>query len=141
MPHFCVRCGAPIRQGVNFCTKCGRGVPAISSRIQHLAKRDSSASLGRQHSSRKSPGTAAIVALLAGLVFFWGIGHIYLGRVLKGIVLLLAGWVIEVLVVLAVDGSLVMAGSALIAAIALAAIGGFLFQTIDAYKLAQRYKG
>ena len=28
MPSFCVHCGAPLKQGVRFCTACGKPVPA-----------------------------------------------------------------------------------------------------------------
>jgi len=40
----------------------------------------------------RSPRTAVLLAALPGLVCCFGIGHLYAGRVRRGLVLLLGGW-------------------------------------------------
>lgn len=40
----------------------------------------------------RSPKTAALLAALPGVVCCLGIGHLYAGRVRRGLVLLLGGW-------------------------------------------------
>ena len=43
---------------------------------------------------RKDPDTAAMLASLCSLVGIWGVGHIYVGKVITGLLLMIAGAVI-----------------------------------------------
>jgi len=40
---------------------------------------------------RKSPGLAAVLALVLGFFILMGIGHIYVGRIKRGIAIMLVG--------------------------------------------------
>ena len=98
----------------------------------------------------KNPGIAAVLALLLGIVGLWGIGHIYVGKIKRGIVLLVLG---IVLVIVAVVGFLgVLFAGALLGGVGglfaglgvgllffVIVIAGWIWQTYDAYKLAKRF--
>lgn len=45
----------------------------------------------------KSPGTTALIAFLGGIVSLPGIGHMYVGKVRRGIVILVGGFLLFVL--------------------------------------------
>jgi len=103
----------------------------------------------------KNTGLKAILALILGIFGLWGVGHIYVGRITRGIVLLLVGiileWVIGALVFFGVlFGGLYgylyggpvgqlsgLIGGAVIWAIVIFAI--FIWQIYDAHKLAKQY--
>jgi len=89
----------------------------------------------------KNPGTAAVIALVVGVVLFWGVGHIYVGKVLKGIGIMVAGWVIEGLLILSFFSIIAVGigGLALILLFAALALGGWIWQTFDAYSLAKQF--
>jgi TM2 domain-containing membrane protein YozV len=89
----------------------------------------------------KNPGTAAVIALVVGAILFWGVGHIYVGKVLKGIGIMVAGWVIGGLFVLSLLSIIAvrMAGLAMIILFAVLGLGGWIWQTFDAYSLAKQY--
>jgi TM2 domain-containing membrane protein YozV len=48
----------------------------------------------------KNPGAAVLIALIAGLFGFQGIGHMYTGKTSKGIGLWLIGWLMGIYIVL-----------------------------------------
>ena len=50
----------------------------------------------------KSPGTAALIAFIGGIFGLLGIGHIYVGKVGKGIGILIAGIIIVALFVITI---------------------------------------
>jgi TM2 domain-containing membrane protein YozV len=50
----------------------------------------------------KSPGTTALIAFLGGLFALPGIGHIYIGRVRRGIIILVIGLVLYILAIIPV---------------------------------------
>lgn len=89
----------------------------------------------------KNAGTAAVIALIVGAILFWGVGHIYVGKVLKGIGIMIAGWVIGGLFVLSFLSIIAVGigGLAVILLFALLALGGWIWQTFDAYSLAKQY--
>lgn len=89
----------------------------------------------------KNPGAAAVIALVVGVLLFWGVGHIYAGKVMKGIGIMIAGWVVEGLFWLSFLGVIYggIGAVAVIALFGLLAIGGWLWQTFDAYSLAKYY--
>jgi hypothetical protein len=87
----------------------------------------------------KSPGVAVMLALIAGLFGFWGIGHIYAGRAGKGVVLLIAGIVIGALFWASVILTLILIGIFGVIVFGLLLFGGWLWQTYDAYLTAREY--
>lgn len=79
----------------------------------------------------KNPTTAVLIAAIGGLVGFSGIGHIYVGKIMKGILLLVAG-----LILFGVGIVLFGAGGFLMV------IGYFalwIWQIFDARKLANQF--
>ncbi|MDQ3083965.1 MAG: zinc ribbon domain-containing protein [Thermoproteota archaeon] len=120
---FCKHCGKDFPlEDITFCPSCGKP--------QQLG-----ASNTLVTTQTKNHGTAVLIALIAGLFGFEGIGHIYLGRIGKGIGLLLIGWV------LSASAFLFALGGIFVASIILG-IGVFVFwiwQAYDANKQAKYY--
>jgi TM2 domain-containing membrane protein YozV len=86
-------------------------------------------------SSMKNPGTAVLIAIIAGIFGFQGIGHMYLGKVAYGIGLLLLGWTIGILALFVlIGGGIAMAVLLWIVGIAL-----WIWQAHNANKLAKYY--
>lgn len=88
-----------------------------------------------------------MLALVPGLLFFLGMGHLYLGRVGRGVVLLVSGWVVFglawALFLLGVSALAFSRWTALILILGgLVLMGGglalWMWQTLDARKLQQR---
>jgi len=50
----------------------------------------------RTKRERKNPGTTALIATIGGLFGFLGLGHIYLGEVRRGLLLMIIGWILEI---------------------------------------------
>lgn len=50
-----------------------------------------------EHSHYKSPGTAGILAFIGGIFSLLGIGHIYVGKVRRGIIMMICGLVLVVI--------------------------------------------
>src|SRR6187402_3717934 len=90
-PKFCSNCGKTLdlNQENKKCSKCGfdlqqqTGVKDNRSIVEQLPY--------------KSPGTAALIAFIGGIFTLPGIGHIYVGKVGKGIAILILGVVLTVL--------------------------------------------
>jgi TM2 domain-containing membrane protein YozV len=89
----------------------------------------------------KDPNIALILALIPGLFGFLGIGHLYIGRIVRGIILLFSGFII---------GPLIVALAFLLTMdpVVLIVVGIFwiiiwlillIWQTMDAYQLAKTY--
>lgn len=82
---FCPKCGKEVPPGAVYCPSCGANLTApITPVIQY---------------GMKSPGVAAVLAVVFGLMSCLGIGHIYIGKIGKGITLLLIGWFLNGLVI------------------------------------------
>jgi TM2 domain-containing membrane protein YozV len=99
----------------------------------------------------KNPGVAALLAILVGLFGLWGIGHVYLGRIRRGLLLLALGIVLNAL---SVGGFLLGillfgrdSGSGLFLSLGLGAsiflgivtLALWVWQTYDAYRLAKKF--
>jgi TM2 domain-containing membrane protein YozV len=85
---YCPRCGSQIPDGSKFCPSCGNNLegtpppvyPGVPSYGQPVPQPNPAA-----YYQRKSEGIALILAILLP-----GVGHIYAGKVTKGIILLVA---------------------------------------------------
>ena len=87
-----------------------------------------------------------MLALLPGFIGLFGIGHIYVGKIVKGIILLLVGLIVVPFITLGVAFGLFAFGSgavgggiALIVVLGIVWIVIWIWQTFDAYKLANDY--
>ena len=123
---FCGSCGTP-NESINDAPKPSRGRPARprkKSRAEELAEYEEeyiSRSEGTKSKSRsrtadskqnvnsgkvlqrptewKSMGITIVLTVVLGIFCLGGIGHIYLGKIIKGIVILIVGIIIAVIAV------------------------------------------
>jgi TM2 domain-containing membrane protein YozV len=88
----------------------------------------------------KNPGNAALLAILLGLVGFLGVGHVYVGRIGRGVLILAIGLILRFLFVISLFPFLWKGGGALIMGIlGIGNLGLFVWQIYDAYKLAKQF--
>ncbi len=115
--RFCGSCGQELSSiDTNYCSRCGKRIDQSDTleiannkndktTIKETEKRNSDS-----HRSvvitlpYKSPGTAALIAFIGGLFGLPGIGHIYVGKVGKGIGILILGLVIYAFMVISILG-------------------------------------
>ena len=130
---FCRNCGRQFSmEDATYCPFCGR--LQQQAQLQQVPPIQSSSS-PIVTSSMKNPGTAVLIALIAGIFGFQGIGHLYLGKVAYGIGLLLLGWTIGILALLVlIGGGIAMAVFLWIVGVAL-----WIWQAHNANKLAKYY--
>jgi len=81
----------------------------------------------------KDPTIAALLALIVGFFGLFGIGHIYVGRIMKGIMFLVIGFVLIALVF--VGTLFIFCGIPFL----LIGFVVWILQTLDAHKLAIQY--
>ncbi|HYG00344.1 MAG TPA: hypothetical protein VD815_09640 [Candidatus Saccharimonadales bacterium] len=84
---------------------------------------------------KKNPGSAVVIALIAGIFGFQGIGHLYLGKVAYGIGLLLIGWTIGIFALL----SLIGGGISMAVFLGIVSFAFWIWQAHNANKLARYY--
>jgi TM2 domain-containing membrane protein YozV len=83
----------------------------------------------------KNPGITAVLALVFGFFILMGIGHIYIGRIRRGIMIMVAGLILIPL------GFLALASAGIVGLITVIIFWLILliWQTYDAYKLAKEF--
>jgi hypothetical protein len=97
---FCTKCGQSNQQDARFCNSCGAGMfgPAMAATAPSATKPTVVSAPRRADPPTVLPRPQVIVVqggikssgLAAVLSFFWcGLGHIYVGRIGKGIALML----------------------------------------------------
>jgi TM2 domain-containing membrane protein YozV len=87
---FCPFCGTMVEENWRYCKRCGqylRGFLEVSETPVTLER-------------SKDPTVALILALVPGLFGIWGIGHIYVGEITKGILLLFGGIILGIIMIL-----------------------------------------
>jgi hypothetical protein len=95
-PKFCSNCGKTldINKEIKKCSKCGID-------FQQQVRSTYNKSIVDQL-PYKSPGTAALIAFIGGIFALLGLGHIYVGKVERGIGILISGIIIYVLLIIMV---------------------------------------
>ncbi|HZL21871.1 MAG TPA: zinc-ribbon domain-containing protein [Nitrososphaeraceae archaeon] len=93
-PKFCSNCGESLDQESKKCSKCG-----IDFQQQQIEHPISNTSIVDQL-PYKSPGTAALIAFIGGIFALLGLGHIFIGKIGKGVGILVSGIIIYVLFVI-----------------------------------------
>jgi TM2 domain-containing membrane protein YozV len=91
--------------------------------------------------AEKSPGVALILGLIVGL-FLWGIGQIYVGKIMRGIIFLILGLIFAPLLYgIAVLGVIMTGGIGwiILPILGIVFLILWIYQAFDAYKLAQEY--
>jgi TM2 domain-containing membrane protein YozV len=124
---FCPKCGKEVKAEDVFCPSCGYNLKSVVKPSMPL--------------EHKSPGIAAVLALVLGAFGLMGVGHIYVGRLARGIVLLIVGIILAVLTF----GSFLLG----FATLGLGWVGAIIFgvilfilwiwQIFDAYHLAKEF--
>ena len=104
---FCSKCGVDTKsQEESFCSKCGTKIlgngscsNCNSSQHNQVQQNNPNQMSPRPH-EWKSEGTTLILTIVLGLFGFGGIGHIYLGAVTRGIVILIVGFILLIVAIL-----------------------------------------
>ena len=88
-PDFCSNCGEKLNPNgeLRNCPKCYADLKAYS------ASQPSSV----EHLPYKNPATTALLAFIGGILALPGIGHIYVGKVGTGVVILIGGFILYAL--------------------------------------------
>jgi len=129
---YCKNCGNQLNDGQAFCDKCGYQVGGAGEERkqggpQYIYVRE------------KSEGIAAVLSF-----FFVGLGQIYVGKLARGILLMLAymtiisvAFIVVFFVIVAVENF----GGVIVAMVVIVAIGLAIeiWNIFDAYKLAKEY--
>ena len=149
--NFCSNCGEKLDVDVDIeeCPKCHTALHEHSKHIQ------SPPSVVEQL-PYKSPGTAALIAFIGGIFGLPGIGHIYVGKVAKGIGILILGLILYAVFAislfsipfLAMPGefnltsnvsSIGTGGAGIMAIFAILYLIFFIWQIFNARKLARKF--
>ena len=80
----------------------------------------------------KSESTTLLLAILPGLICIFGVGHLYLGMIGRGVVILIAGFVLLIV-------GIATAAFGIGIIILILAIPLFIWQIIDSRKLCRQY--
>lgn len=88
-PKFCSNCGERLDENIKVdeCPKC-------HSALHEHSKHMESPSRIVELLPYKSPGTTALIAFLGGIFGLPGIGHMYVGKVRRGIIILVSGFIL-----------------------------------------------
>lgn len=155
---YCDKCGREVGEDENFCPSCGRNLRNAPGGYQyHSVSSDIHQGQYGQYEGapaaprytalpNKSPGIAALLAILLGLFGIFGIGHIYVGKIARGLVLLVVGilvvpvfLVFGLLGIVSLDGTFIGGGLALIVLSGAIWLIILIWQTFDAYRLANEF--
>ena len=96
---YCTKCGINIEdESTKFCPKCGTSLDPNSTETptQEEPKTNTVSSRPQRPAEWKSEGTTLILTIVLGIFGFGGIGHIYLGNITRGIVILIVGIILLV---------------------------------------------
>ncbi|HUV25008.1 MAG TPA: hypothetical protein VMW26_06240 [Methanomassiliicoccales archaeon] len=152
----CTRCGEPIQEWSRYCSRCGwKLVPSEQAGPTYQESQYPRPNYQgsyypppyyRSWVKEKDPGTVLLLALILGLIGFMGIGHLYIGKIARGVVLLIFGLIIApmfaaAMMYLMVSGMGYIDETVIIPFIVLTIIWliVLIWQTYDAHELAKRY--
>lgn len=90
---FCPNCGKEVGEGVKFCPECGQKLdrdegPSRDSNERELRRLAAIHEEIRER--RKSMNVTTLLAVLLGGIILCGFGHIYVGRIRRGLAILFA---------------------------------------------------
>lgn len=134
----CNSCGTPLaRPAGGFCSNCGvplsdRNAPCPSCGHVKTVTGTSPGRAPPQSYVYKNEGNALILAVVLGFFGINGIGHIYIGKVGRGLWLLIGAFV---LFAVGIATLLILVGIVIL----LAYFGIFIWQILDARRLCREY--
>jgi hypothetical protein len=126
---FCGKCGASKKQDQNFCPKCGVGAiseeesfcPKCGNKVtgnnpcsncnfsrQNQYHQNNPNGMSQRRYEWKSEGTTLVLTIILGIFGFGGIGHLYLGNLTRGIVILIVGIVLLLVAVFSMGIGLII---------------------------------
>ena len=132
---FCDRCGKQVSADARFCPECGRRFPTSTlppvPPPPHVA-----APVGSVITETKNPGIAALLAF-----FVPGIGHIYVGRIASGLVILAAYYILMILAIVSFSLGFLTLGAGFVITIPLGIgiLAVWAWQLFNAYNLAKQF--
>ncbi|MDR3205817.1 MAG: zinc ribbon domain-containing protein [Candidatus Methanoplasma sp.] len=140
---YCIRCGKEIDDGVQFCPGCG-GPTSGNARPPPYGGNYQAPPYGYQL-PLKNTGVAVILAFL-----FTGLGHLYIGKIKRGIAVLIGGILLpSISLVLFLPFLIVDSGGAtdpaigaflaLLIVVGLIDVIYWIWNIVDAYNLAKEY--
>lgn len=141
----CSDCGKETTEDQNFCPSCGTKLEKKSNsdleselketkeKVEELEKKSQSQD-DRDYvqTMYKSEGTTLVLAIVLGIFGISGVGHIYLGRVGKGIAILIVNLILG-----AIGGATLFIGVGVIFLIIYLVI--FIWQILDSRSLCHYY--
>lgn len=101
----------PTNVEVTYCPKCGAKIEGVDTKVSHNDNNNALTGERKEPAYQpsvvaqlpyKSPGTAALIAFIGGLLGLPGIGHIYVGKLGKGIGILILGLVVYAFMIISV---------------------------------------
>ena len=94
-PNFCSNCGEKLDAyaEIDVCPKCH------TTRGERPDYKDPKPSIV-EHLPYKSPGTSALIAFIGGIFGLPGIGHMYVGKVGRGIGILILGLILYAILII-----------------------------------------
>jgi O-antigen ligase len=93
----------------------------------------------------KNNGLSFLIAIIAGVFGFCGIGHIYIGKVLRGVLIMFIGWIPFGIGIIVFLSEFISQNDSLIGGFDLSMIFGIVYvviwiiQALDANRLAKKY--
>jgi len=136
---FCVNCGHILTATSKFCGSCGTPIPEEETaqkkpNVNPVIKSEpppkqnvNSEKVLQRPPGWKSMGVTMVLTVVLGIFGLGGIGHLYLGKIIRGIVILIVGIIITVI-------AIVTMGIGLLVLIPYA-----IWVVYDSYKLCKRY--
>jgi TM2 domain-containing membrane protein YozV len=120
----CGNCGADVAAGVRFCQNCGAVVQVTAPKVAVLPF--------------KIERTAILLAALPG-VLIMGVGHFYLARIARGLIILGASIVTGMVFFVAVFGGFFSSSLLVAALVGSVRLALWIWQIVDARKLTKKY--
>jgi len=142
---FCSKCGAQISEGAAFCSACGASAAQTQPPAYTYGQPYGGAPYSNVSYRQKSTGLAVLLGIL-----FPGAGHLYAGKIVRGIVFIVAFFSLSVLTYVGwwfllsgFDGSVPFTFTTgiivftVVMAIVILVI--WVYQLIDAYNVTKRF--
>lgn len=157
---ICAECGRDVESGHFHCPFCGHELGQPTESMKEVQYPKSEILVGSEAASskrtepiqikKKTPLIAITLALIPGVFGIFGLGHIYAGKIRRGIILLIVGIVVVPICIFGIFllgflGSLVFGGSAgwgfvaLLIILNVIYVGLFLWQIYDANSCTKEY--
>ena len=125
---------------MRYCRNCGKELPSNESVVCPICGVSQNGMTKTVVSIQtKNPGTATVIALIAGVFGFNGLGHIYLGKISFGIGIMIIGWLLAFLTAIGISGIFNNSWLAIFSLVGTGYLIYWLWQAYHANKEAKHY--